>query len=163
MTVGMPEAAARPTATTCATSPSNSTCNGASIVQTDGWRCTANSWSVPKGNPDIRRYNVNGWQFSVELKYSETCKSNWAVVTANPTPGHSSWESVGNKVRRAAGQDGGYVMEHYNNCQCGTVVSTGDEIIQSPLVYSPHNLAQACLSLSPYSGTPDQIVCTNYW
>jgi hypothetical protein len=147
----------------CVDQPSNGNCNGQYPGQSDGtYSCFDDAYVVPYDNGDFVEYDTNGWEFIVTLWYSPRCQSNWAQVSAD---GQSSSSGItySTKVRRYAGQDGSYLLEHGGEgVYYGQPFSWGPDAY-SPMVYSPHNLAQACLSLPPYSGTPDQIACTQEW
>jgi hypothetical protein len=61
---------------------------------------------------------------------------------------------------RAAYGDVGYLTEHGGPTVLLLAGAAGNAY--SPMVYAPQNEAQACLSLPPFSGNPDQIACTGY-
>jgi Protein of unknown function (DUF2690) len=152
--------AAEASSTPCVDAPDNTNCNGVSPFQEDsaGYLCANRSaYAVPYGSPDDAWYVDNHLvEYEIQLWYSPTCGTNWAevIATGNGTSGSVSFSA---KVRRYAGADGGYLMEHAATYTRNNITY---QQIYSPMVYSPDNLAQACLSLPPFTGTPDQISCT---
>jgi hypothetical protein len=143
----------------CVDHASNDNCNGQSPEQSDGIRtCMDDGYVVPYGNGDFVTYDTNGWEFIVTLWYSPRCQSNWAQVSADGLSA-SSGISYSAKVRRYAGPDGAYLMEHMPGSVSASPFSWGPDIV-SPMVYAPDNPAQACLSLPPFTGAPDQAACT---
>jgi hypothetical protein len=146
--------AAAADANSCYNAPSNSTCNGApvDVNPLDNDPCFADSYSLTYqyGYPGASfKYSDQGWTFETWLDYSPACQSNFTyteVIQVGPLPYH-----VSNKVRRAAGPDGGYLMEHAD-----WYFPALWQSFASPLVYSPDNTAQSCLS----TNTNDQVQCT---
>ena len=127
----------------CMNAPGNGTCNGYQLTKNDYcWRDSYNVTSVS--------YDDGDWHFIVYLRYSKACKSNFAYVDqiGRPIVGVYNFAA---KVRRGAGADGPYVMQH------GPFSQTLSDAI-SPLVYSPNNPAQACIS----TNSNDQAKCTSY-
>lgn len=90
-----------------------------------------------------------GWTFETWLDYSPICKSNFTYTEV--THIGAGVYQVRNKIRRAPGPDGGYLMEEgpFQYVVLG-------EVIGSPMVYSPDNAAQSCLSTT----SNDQVACT---
>jgi hypothetical protein len=148
----LPASASPPNDFQCSIQPNNANCDGAPIVKGD--TCWYYSYVVAQF--DYIDPN-DGWHFRTQLRYSPPCESNFAyteLIGYGNTPGYT----VSNKVRRASGPDGGYLMYHaawytfLNN-----ITPLGTDFL-SPLVYAPNNLAEACLS----NLTSDQIWCTGY-
>jgi hypothetical protein len=134
----------------CAAAPSNNNCNNVRISPGDA--CWNSSYTV-----ESRLYwdpiDI-GWGFTTELMYSIDCQVNWARTTVTTT-GVGVY-SVSNKIRRGATPYWPYLMFH------GPWItmyewSVGAQVI-SPMVWSPFNPAQACLS----NGISDQVDCTDY-
>jgi hypothetical protein len=146
-------APAQPMATEngCISGPSNGNCNGVWIDE--GGACFASSYIVQPNNGGKYFYSQNGYTFETDLRYSTACKSNFSVTTLTQ-PGTGVYQFSG-KVRRAAGPDGPYLMEHG-----GTYTAypwSGGAVVISPLVYSPNNQAQACFA----NNSNDQVGCTS--
>ena len=132
----------------CATAPGNGNCNGAQVQIGDA--CWDSAKVVPAATTAY--YSDSGYSFKTELWYSKLCQSNFAVTTVMGT-GSLTFQ-VSNKIRRYAGSDGPYLMLHAG----WTLMwpwSTGALVI-SPLIYSPHNTAQGCISTT----SDDNAVCT---
>ena len=118
-------------------------CSGVQVYEGDV--CFLNSQIL-----DSRSYVDAGWSFEIDLRYSPQCHSNFSVTHAYGGP--FPYEYSG-KVRRYAGPDGPYLMEHAD-WTWGEGPYHPD--VLSPLVYAPRNLAQACFS----SRANDQFPCT---
>lgn len=139
---------------TCYNHPSDANCSGAPVDTNplNGDPCFADSYSLTYeyGYAGANfTYSDQGWTFETWLDYSPACKSNFTytkVTGFGPLP-----YQVANKVRRSAGPDGGYLMEHSD-----WRFPAWKQSFASPLVYSPDNTAQACLSTM----SSDQIQCT---
>ncbi len=160
----LPAVPAAASSTPCVDAPGNSNCNGASPEQADaaGKICwDSNAYPVPKGHPDRRSYTdpQTGFSYVISLWYSPTCGTNWARVDASGSGAFAIHATFSAKVRRyPGGGDGGYLIERQDP---PPTLSQGQSLsVVSPMVYSPDNLAQACLRLPPFTGTPDQISCT---
>jgi hypothetical protein len=125
----------------CMRSPGNTTCNGYQLTKND--YCWQDSYVVTR-----TPYTDGGWQFDVQLRYSRACQSNFAYVEKISGWG---WYEYSSKVRRASGPDGGYAMVHAG-------WTNGGDWSLSPIVYSPNNQAQACIS----TRANDQAMCTVY-
>jgi hypothetical protein len=133
----------------CAANSSNNNCNGVWISQTGP--CWTSSYVVKPNNGGVTYWGSNGYQFETDLRYSTTCHSNFSVTTMVQW-GIGLYHYSG-KVRRYAGKDGGYLMEHGGWLTAGLDTNVA---ILSPLVYSPDNVAQACGS----NNDSDQVSCT---
>jgi Protein of unknown function (DUF2690) len=150
--------AANATVVTCYDAPSNATCNGVSPNQGDpeGRDCWLDAYRVGTGLVGFdQREDYDGTsdtQYYVELWYSPTCGTNWSEVDASTYLG----ATFSTKVRRYAGPNGGYLLEH---AQTFDFLPRENGRIYSPMVYAPANKAQACLSLP----NNDQVVCTRAW
>jgi hypothetical protein len=134
----------------CASAPSNGNCNGA--AEHEGDACWGSAYIV--GASGTNYYSDMGYTFVTNLWYSRNCKSNFAVTTVTAT-GPLEY-NLANKVRRGSGPDGPYLMEHAGIIDMFPW-SSGSKVI-SPLVYSPHNVAEACVS----TDSNDQAGCTRY-
>ena len=137
----------------CINNSSNANCNGVWINESGA--CFASSYIVGPSSGGEYFYSENGYTFETDLRYSTACHSNFSVTTLTQ-PGTGVYQFSG-KVRRAAGYDGGYLMEHG-----GTYTAypwSGGAVVISPLVYSPDNSAQACFS----NNSNDQVGCTNWF
>jgi hypothetical protein len=135
----------------CASGASNDNCNGAQVHVGDA--CWDSARVVPVAGTTVY-YPDSGYSFKTELWYSKLCKSNFAVTTVITT-GLLPYQ-VSDKIRRGPGPDGPYLMLHADWIQMYPW-STGAMVI-SPLVYSPDNPAQACVS----TRSDDQALCTVY-
>jgi hypothetical protein len=141
----------------CASSASNANCDGVTVTLNSDDVCwnDARPVHVP-GNGQVS-YDANGYKFTTYLMYSPTCKSNFALTTGiNDSAANTM--TFSNKVRRhAGGPDGPYLMEHAG--WHTAFPSSGDVYSSiSPMVYSPDNTAQACIS----TPADDQAACTAY-
>lgn len=146
--------------TACYSSPNNTDCNGVSPHQTvSGSSCWDDAYLVPLNNPAVADYTdpKTGWEYVTALAYSPHCHTNWAEVTAWSHYNSTAFASaqVSAKVRRYDGSDGGYLMEHMSGWVTLSL-SQYEVLIISPMVYSPDNPAQACVSLP----NDDQASCT---
>jgi hypothetical protein len=133
----------------CWKSPSNATCDG--VTPDPDSYCYKDAYPVKLDSDGSKYWQYPGtnWWFTTELMYSPHCKSNWAVTdTENPDPSTNGQFSA--KIRRFAGHDGPYMMKQAPY-QLLTGYQLGDAT--SPMIYSPHNLAQAC-------GSNDDRTCT---
>jgi hypothetical protein len=146
-------ASASASADNCANNPSNSNCNGAWI--TESGACWDSSYIVQPTGGGEYFFSQNGYTFETDLRYSTGCKSNFSVTTVTATG--SGWYDFSGKVRRAAGADGPYLMEHGGWYRA--YPWSGGAVVISPLVYSPDNADQACFS---NSGN-DQVGCTGWF
>jgi hypothetical protein len=138
----------------CANDPSNGNCDGAWI--SEGGPCWDTSYIVQPDNGGEYFYSQNGYSFETDLRYSTSCDSNFSVTTVTATPAFGVYDFSG-KVRRAAGPDGPYLMEHG-----GWYLAypwSGGAVVISPLVYAPDNAAQACFS----NQSNDQVGCTSWF
>jgi hypothetical protein len=155
-------AASTPSTPLCMSKPNDADCDGVSSFQADGQgtTCRDSAYPVPGNDPDTVYYTqLNELEtYSVTLWYSTKCGTNWAEVDA--LGNGDSGVAFAAKVRRAGNANAGYLMEHGGPDVLLLAGETGTAY--SPMVYAPHNEAQACLSLPPFSGSPDQIACTNY-
>lgn len=134
----------------CVNNPSNGNCDGVWISESGP--CWASSYIVAPSSGGEYFFNDGDWHFETDLRYSRSCRSNFSVTTLLST-GVGFYQFSG-KVRRFAGPDGAYLMEHggwytANQFQGGATVI-------SPLVWSPDNTASACFS----NRTSDQVGCT---
>ena len=141
-----------PSEQSCFDSPSNSNCDGAPVAEFG--TCWTGSYVV---HPDTggEFFYFDDYLFETDLRYSPGCKSNFAVTTVTAT-GIEPYD-FSNKIRRAAGADGPYLMEH-GGWYKAWPWSTG-AIVISPLVYSPDDTAQACFS----NDSNDQVGCTSWF
>lgn len=146
--ITFPSAANAATAseTTCAAVPGNDNCDGVWINETG--TCWDSSYVVASFP-----YADGSWQFETDLRYSTVCETNFSVTTLTATAVVGYYEFSG-KVRREAGPDGAYVMEHGGSYRA--YPWSGGAAVISPMVYSPDNLAQACFS----NDSNDQVKCT---
>jgi hypothetical protein len=137
----------------CANSPSNGNCDNVPVSKGDP--CWNSAYAVAPNSGGTFYYNDNGWQFKTSLMYSTICKSNFTYTVVTAT--NFGVYNVSNKIRRGSGPDGGYLMYH------GPWItmyqwSGGSEVI-SPMVYSPNNAAESCLS----NNSNDQVACSPYF
>jgi hypothetical protein len=132
----------------CISNPSNANCNGVWI--SEAGPCWATSSIVAPNNGGKVFWGTNGYSFETDLRYSTACKSNFSITILLGT-GIGTYSYSG-KVRRLAGPDGGYLMEHGG--WITYPIGSGD--VLSPLVYAPDNKAQACGS----NNDSDQVACT---
>lgn len=143
--------------TSCVQSPSDANCTGVQIGKGD--LCWTGSYIVPASGAIIYP-NVYGYHFETDLMYSPSCESNFSYTHLTSGSGIccSSSVPVSTKVRRYSGTDGPYVMEHGGWITVPYLAKAGDPgtYVLSPLVYSPHNAAQACISTQ----SNDQLDCT---
>ncbi|MEV4471079.1 hypothetical protein AB0K12_17825 [Nonomuraea sp. NPDC049419] len=131
----------------CRNAPGDANCTGAQIKRHDA--CWENSRVVA-----ARAYSELGWNFLTTLRWSQQCQSNFAVTELTSLDIlHSPYYELRNKVRRHAGPNGPYRMLYAPWARL-----TGDvgSLVISPLVWSPTNPAEACLSIR----SNDQVVCT---
>lgn len=148
--------AAQASVTPCVDDPGNTYCNGVMPTQTDssGNSCFETQWAYVV---DYLWYDDSNFvEYEVELWYSTKCQTNWTVIFADGYPALGTSQFSG-KVRRYAGADGPYLMEH---AAVASVSPGTTKTIASPMVWAPDNPAQSCLSLPPFTGSPDQIACT---
>jgi hypothetical protein len=146
----LPASASPPNDSLCAAVPSNGNCDGAPIQKYD--TCWNYSYQVAYFD-----YFDQGWDIRTELRYSTICESNFAyteLIKVGNTVGYH----LSNKIRRASGPDGGYLMYHAAWYTWFYFTPPGTDFL-SPLVYAPDNAAEACLS----NDTSDQIACTDYY
>jgi len=132
----------------CINNPSNANCNGVGISESGS--CWATSYVVAPNTGGKVFWGTNGYSFETDLRYSTACQSNFSVTMLLGS-GIGTYSYSG-KVRREAGPDGGYLMEHGG----WITYPFGSGDVLSPLVYAPHNTAQACGSNS----ASDQVACT---
>jgi hypothetical protein len=135
----------------CVNNPSNDNCDGVWIDMSGP--CYAGSKIVAPTSGGEYFYSDQGWLFETDLRYSWVCQSNFSVTTVLQA-GWGEYTYSG-KVRRYAGPDGPYLMEH-GGWAYGGPPAQGNPVVISPLVYAPDNLAQACFS----NNTSDQVGCT---
>ena len=126
--------------TDCNNHPGNTNCNGAQVVMNDA--CWNSSYVVGPTVGGEFTFADGPWQFRTELRYSTTCQSNFAATQVTTT-GCCPYE-VSNKIRRLDGPNGAYLMEH--GPWITMYLWSGGSWVLSPLVWSPTNKAQACVS-----------------
>lgn len=130
----------------CIAAPNNANCDGLWIQEGD------TCWLGSKVLQTVYTSD-RGWIFETDLRWSQTCQSNFSVTRV--LQGGPWYYEYSGKVRRGSGPDGPYLMEHggwYTAAPWGTNAVD----VLSPLVYAPHNLAQACFSIR----ANDQATCT---
>lgn len=156
-TPGAAHAASEGSCRTSHTYTTQGNCNGATVSVNDQVCWDSSAYPVPKGNVVGSRYDprfmAGDWQYGVNVWYSPTCQTNWAVARVTGGNQTQCGVSVSTKIRRLDGSDGGYQMWHAGwTATC----AYGAGIIVSPMVWSPDNQAQACGSLT----SDDQVACT---
>lgn len=140
-------------AQTCARRPSAANCDGVQVTLGDA--CESSAYPVNVPGSAVTFADNDGYTFWTVVMYSPQCKSNYAYTFTSVVPLWPLWYDFSNKIRREPGPDGPYLMEHAPWYK--VIAGTGGMGIYSPLVYSPHNKAQACFS----NDSNDQIACTS--
>lgn len=141
LVVFAPVAAHAASESACKASPSNANCTGAVLHYQDGICWDSNAYVVNNDYSNTWTDPVTGWSYTTVLFYSPDCKTNWAdTIVAYADPNNTGYFAT--KVRRYAGTDGGYVMEH--SAFVSAAPGTYGARAVSPMVYSPNNPAQAC-------------------
>lgn len=154
---GVAHAASESSCRTSHTYATQSNCNGAPVSVGDGVCWDSSAYPVPKGQVTGPAYDprfmAGDWEYGVNVWYSPTCQTNWAVARVTGGNQTQCGVSVATKIRREDGPDGPYQIWH---SAWTTTCAYNASIIVSPMVWSPDNLAQACGSLA----SDDQKVCT---
>jgi hypothetical protein len=124
----------------CYASPSNYTCNNVPV-----FLCSQDAYIV---NEQVIIDKIPGTNIYVgtQLMYSPHCRSNFAMSFVDSWDPYATSENFGNKIRRASGPDGGYLM-YASNWVSETEMTGMNNTLYSPLVYSPDNSAQACFRI----------------
>jgi hypothetical protein len=139
---------------TCASRPSAANCDGVQVTQGDA--CDNGAYPVNVPGSQVTFADNDGYTFWTVVMYSPQCKSSYAYTFTSVVHWWPPWYGFSNKIRRGPGADGPYLMEHAPWYK--VIAGTGGYGIFSPLVYSPHNKAQACFS----NDSNDQIACTSW-
>ncbi|NUP48001.1 MAG: hypothetical protein HOW97_11910 [Catenulispora sp.] len=148
----------------CSVYRSNAACDNVKVTHDSNDPCWADSYSV--GNRTLYP-EPNGWKFGLQLRYSNTCQTNFTYVWVIAGPDGTPSIDYSAKVRRSSANlpghpnDGPYMMVHAPTVTASFyyVIPTGTMEVLSPMIWSPDNYGQECMTLP----SDDNYYCDPDW